>query len=85
MATTVESLLEQVLKLTPEQRMAMIDAIWHSLGDVPPQEPSEAEKAEIQRRWAQYEKDPSKALSRPEFDARLDAAAARGNKRLSLL
>lgn len=62
MAVNVESLLEQVLKLTPEQRMAVIDAIWRSLDDTPPFEPTEAEKAEIQRRWAEYERDPSRAI-----------------------
>lgn len=81
MAVTVESLLEQVLKLTPEQRMAVIDAIWQSLGDVPPVEPSEAEKAEIQRRWAEYEKDTSRAHSREEFNRRMEAALTRGARR----
>ena len=81
MAADIESLLEQVLKLTPEQRMAVIDAIWQSLDNTPPIEPTEAEKAEIQRRWAEYEKDPSRAHSREEFDRRMEAAIERGSRR----
>ena len=58
-------LAKQLLELEPEARLEIIRVLWASLvdegGDALPLD--EATKAELERRLAQHEADPSSALS----------------------
>lgn len=77
MATKTESQGKQALKLTPEQRVDLIGMIWDSLADdeLPPI--SEAEKNELDRRHAEYLKDPAIAVDWEESQRRVDAELSR--------
>jgi putative addiction module component (TIGR02574 family) len=74
-----KALRDQVLQMSAEDRLELIDEIWESLhppGSIRPDEPfvlSEAQKAELDRRIAEYERDPSRAIPLEEFLARLDS------------
>ena len=60
-----------LLKLTAEERIALAMDLWDSIApeDVPPPTPEQI--AEIEREWAEHERDPGSALSWEEVRARL--------------
>ena len=73
---TREALLSSILCLTPEERLSLIDDIWDSLsdrgGDWPPL--SDSQRAELDRRLDEVEKNPGAGKSWEEVEA---AALAR--------
>jgi len=66
-------LLQELLKLSPAERIELAQELWDSIApnDMPPL--SEAQKQEIDRRIAEHERDPSRASSWDEVQARLQA------------
>lgn len=58
---TREALLAEILRLPDDERRALLEAAWESLdGDFPPLTPEQ--EAEIDRRLAEHEKDPGRAV-----------------------
>ena len=61
-------LRDQVMQLPPDERLELIDELWDSIhppGSARPGEPFELtdeQKAEIDRRIAEHERDPSRAI-----------------------
>jgi putative addiction module component (TIGR02574 family) len=68
-----KALLEQLLELSPAERIELAHELWDSIlpADHTPQ--SAAQKQEIDRRIAEHERDPSRASSWDEVQARLQA------------
>ena len=68
----MSTLLEQALRLPAEDRRKLADDIYDSIDrDVEGFDLSDEQKAEIDRRLAEYEKDPSIARPREEVRERL--------------
>ncbi|MCA8918538.1 MAG: addiction module protein [Planctomycetes bacterium] len=62
MNANAKNILEQALKLTPEQKHELIGVIWDSLeAELVPQL-SAAQMAELERRVALHKADPSRAI-----------------------
>jgi putative addiction module component (TIGR02574 family) len=57
-----KALLQELLELTPAQRVELAQDLWDSVDDAdfPPLTPEQT--AEIDRRLAEHEKDPSRAI-----------------------
>ena len=61
-------LRDQVMQLPPDERRELIEDLWDSIhppGSARPGEPfvlTEEQKAELDRRLADYERDPSRAI-----------------------
>lgn len=67
--------VSDILKLPVAERVRLAQALWESIAAVPDAVTlSEAQRQELDRRWADYEKDPS--LGAPWADVR--ARIARG-------
>jgi len=64
-------LLAELLELTPQERLDLINELWDSLGpdDFPSLTPEQ--EAEIDRRLDELEKDPSRAIPWEDVLARL--------------
>jgi putative addiction module component (TIGR02574 family) len=64
-------LMAELLELSPQERLDLIDELWDSLGpdDLPPLTPEQ--EAEIDRRLDAHEKDPSRAVPWEDVRARL--------------
>ena len=70
----MSTLLEQALKLPAEDRRKLADDIYESIQQDPDTfELSDEQKAEIDRRLAEYEKDPSIAVPIRDFLSRFDS------------
>lgn len=68
------TLLEQALRLPVEDRRKLADDLYDSIDrDVNGFELSEVQKAEIDRRLAEYEKDPSIAIPVKDFLSRFES------------
>jgi putative addiction module component (TIGR02574 family) len=65
---------EELLRLPPEDRLALISALWDSLGDAAPI--SQSQQAELSRRLARFDTDAEKAQS--WSDLKKDLAAKTG-------
>ncbi len=69
--------LADVLKLQAlplSEKLLMVEVLWQSIGDANDElEVSEGEKRELDSRWAQFERDPSRALTLEQFDALVKA------------
>jgi putative addiction module component (TIGR02574 family) len=67
------SLVTELLKLTPAERIQLAEDLWDSVAakpeDVPPL--TDAQREEIQRRLDEHERDPAQAVSWEEVRARL--------------
>ena len=63
------------LKALPvSEKLLMVDVLWQSIGDANDElEVSDAEKRELDSRWARFERDPSRALTLEQFDALVQA------------
>ena len=59
-----------VAALSPDERLDLIERLWHSLGDrdVPV---TEAQRAELERRLAEHENDPARGVSWERLKAEL--------------
>jgi len=63
---------DDIERLTPEEKILLVEEIWESLGSKPENVPvSEAEKEELERRFAEHQRDPDAAISLAEFKERL--------------
>jgi putative addiction module component (TIGR02574 family) len=70
----MSTLLEQALKLPVDDRRKLADDLYDSIDrDVDGFELSEEQKTEIDRRLAEYEKDPSIAVPITDFLSRFDS------------
>ena len=58
-------------RLSPDERLALIGALWDSLEEDPP--PTAAQKADLDRRLAAFAADPKAGSSWEEVKARLKA------------
>lgn len=55
-------LLQELLKLTPAERLELIDELWDSIPPTEHDSLTDAQKEEIDRRMAEHERDPSRAV-----------------------
>lgn len=59
--------------LPVREKLLLVDEIWESMVDVEAElEVLDAEKREMEARWERFEKDPSRALTLEEFQARIN-------------
>ena len=68
-----KALLEELMQLTPAERGEIAQELWDSLdeAELPPLTPGQMQ--EIDRRLAEYERDPSRAIPWEELRDRLRA------------
>ena len=68
---TLEQTIQAVPAMTVADRLRLADAIWDSLHDtdIPPL--TSEQRAELDRRMADHETNPTSALSNTEVEARL--------------
>jgi putative addiction module component (TIGR02574 family) len=64
-------LWSELMKLTPAERIDLVQDLWDSIAqhDLPPL--SEEEKNELERRLEEHRRDPSAAITWDEFKAQL--------------
>lgn len=63
----------EIERLTPEEKIQLVEDIWDSLAAKPELVPiTEVEKAELDKRWAEHQANPDSAVSLDEFRRRLD-------------
>jgi putative addiction module component (TIGR02574 family) len=63
-------------QLTDLERLELADQLAASVRDPGSLPPPMAHQLELERRWAEYERNPSAALSREQFWAKVDALKA---------
>ena len=67
-----EMSISELLKLPVAERIKLVEAIWDSIAAAPDAlELTEAEREELDRRWAAYERDPSSGSPWAEVRARI--------------
>jgi putative addiction module component (TIGR02574 family) len=68
-----ETLVTELLKLTPAERIQLAEELWDSVAADPENLPalSDAQRAEIQRRLDEHDRDPTTAIAWEELRARL--------------
>lgn len=67
-----EMSLSELLKLPVAERIKLVEAIWDSIAAAPEAlQLTEAEREELDRRWAAYERDPSLGSPWAEVRARI--------------
>ena len=67
-----EMSISDLLKLPVAERIKLVEAIWDSIAAAPNAlEMTEAEREELDRRWAAYERDPSVGSPWAEVRARI--------------
>ena len=71
---TLEQVLYEISSLTPSEQLKIAQVIWDRLPDDFGTDPSPAQQAELDRRWIEYKKDPSSALTLEEFRERMRVA-----------
>jgi putative addiction module component (TIGR02574 family) len=71
---TLEQVLHEISSLTPSEQLKIAQMIWDRLPDDLGTEPSPARQAELDRRWIEYKKNPSSALTLEEFKERMRVA-----------
>jgi putative addiction module component (TIGR02574 family) len=71
---TLEQVLNEISSLTPSEQLKIAQVIWDKLPNELGTDLSAAQKAELDRRWADYRKDPSTALTEEEFKDRMRVA-----------
>lgn len=74
---TVEQAINDISALPPSDQLRIVQAIWDRLADGVGTELSDSQRAELDRRWAEYKADPSTALTEDEFRERIRAARGR--------
>jgi len=66
--------MSAVLELPVPERLRLVEAIWDSIAEHPDALPlSDAEREELDRRWADYLKDPAAGAPWSEVKARIIA------------
>lgn len=71
---TLEQVLNEISSLTPSEQLKIAQVIWDTLPNDLGTDLSAARQAELDRRWAEYKKDPSTALTEAEFKERMRIA-----------
>ena len=67
-----EMSISEVLKLPVAERIKLVEAIWDSIAATPEAvQLTEAQREELDRRWAAYERDPSLGSPWAEVRARI--------------
>jgi putative addiction module component (TIGR02574 family) len=74
---TVEQAINDISALPPNDQLRIIQAIWDRLADGVGTDLSDSQRAELDRRWAEYKADPSTSLSEEEFRERIRVARGR--------
>lgn len=74
---TVEQAINDISAMPPSDQLRVVQAIWDRLPDGVGTELSDMQRAELDRRWAEYKANPSTALSEEEFRERIRAARGR--------
>ena len=64
---TLEQVLHEISSLTPSEQLKIAQLIWDRLPGEFGTDLSLAQQAELDRRWAEYQNDPSSALTLEEF------------------
>ena len=63
----------EIDRLTPTEKLLLVAEAWDSLSaDVVSLPVTDAEKSVLDRRWADYLRNPGSALTQEEFDRRVD-------------
>ena len=69
--------LHQVQSLSPREKLELVDEIWKSVASHPEQlEVTQEEKDILDRRWADFVRNPSSALTIEEFKGKISALRA---------
>ena len=71
---TLEQVLNEISALSPSEQLKIAQVIWDKLPNDIGTDLSAAQQAELDRRWAEYKKDPSAALTEEEFKERMRIA-----------
>jgi putative addiction module component (TIGR02574 family) len=74
---TVEHAINDISAMPPSDQLRVVQAIWDRLPDGVGTESSDTQRAESDRRWAEYKANPSTALSEEEFRVRMRLAHGR--------
>lgn len=74
---TVEQAITDISALPPSDQLRIVQAIWDRLPDGIGTELTDSQRAELDRRWAEYKAKPSTALSEEEFRERIRVARGR--------
>jgi putative addiction module component (TIGR02574 family) len=74
---TVEQAIKDISALPPNDQLRVVQAIWDRLPEGVGTELTESQRAELDLRWAEYQADPSTALSEEEFRERIRVARGR--------
>lgn len=66
--------LQKLQALPVSEKLLLVDVLWQSIGEsMDEPKVSEAEKRELDSRWARFERDPSRALTLEQFRALVKA------------
>jgi putative addiction module component (TIGR02574 family) len=66
--------LRKLQALPVSEKLMLVEFLWQSIGESTDEpEVSDAEKRELDSRWARFERDPSRAMTLDQFDALLKA------------
>ncbi len=66
--------LRKIQALPVSEKLMLVEVLWQSIGESTDEpEVSDAEKRELDSRWARFERDPSRAMTLDQFDALLKA------------
>ncbi|MFM2178692.1 MAG: putative addiction module component [Verrucomicrobiota bacterium] len=66
--------LRKLQALPVSEKLMLVEFLWQSIGESTDEpEVSDAEKRELDSRWARFERDPSQAMTLDQFDALLKA------------
>jgi putative addiction module component (TIGR02574 family) len=79
---TLEQVLSEISSLTPSEHLKIAQVIWDRLPDEFGTDISPAQQAELDRRWIEYKKDPSRALTLEEFRERMRVARGKWSQNL---
>jgi putative addiction module component (TIGR02574 family) len=64
---SIEQIIADISQLPPQEQIVLAQAIWNGLAEDASLEITPEQQAELNRRWAKYEADKSKAIPLDEF------------------
>ncbi len=74
---TVDQAISDISSLSPSDQLRVVQAIWDRLPADIGIELSPSHQQELNRRWEEYKRDPSSALSESEFREQMRLARGR--------
>lgn len=74
---TVEQAINDISALPPSDQLRIVQAIWDRLPDGIGTQLSDSQRAELDRRWAEYKSSPSTATDEDDFRERIRVARGR--------